>query len=163
MAMLPESHGNSQVRAADSDEDADADIAGIVTESDKQHKAGRLDRSLENFRRTRTGRLAVKIVVTVLGAAVVALGLLLVPLPGPGWLIVFAGLAIWSLEFRWAKRLNGYARSRVSAWTKWYGEQGWPLRVAVGFALLVFIVVVIGAATYLSFGAAPFHRLGLGA
>jgi uncharacterized protein (TIGR02611 family) len=161
MATVPEPHANSQVSADDSDDDAESDNAGIKIESDKQNTRGRIDRTLENFRRTRTGRLAVKIVITVLGAVVVGLGLVLVPLPGPGWLIVFAGLAIWSLEFHWAASLNRYVRSRVSAWTKWYGQQGWALRIVLGFVLLALLVAVIGAATYLSFGAAPFRWLGL--
>ncbi len=32
-------------------------------------------------------------------------GVRLVPLPGPGWLIVFLGLAILGTEFAWARRL----------------------------------------------------------
>ena len=36
---------------------------------------------------------------------VVAVGIALIPLPGPGWLIVIAGLAIWAVEFHWARRL----------------------------------------------------------
>jgi uncharacterized protein (TIGR02611 family) len=121
----------------------------------------RVDRSLHRFRRTRTGRLTVKILITLLGAAVVAFGLVLVPLPGPGWLIVFAGLAIWSLEFHWARRLNNYVRSRVSAWTMWFGEQGWPLRILVALATFAFIVAVLAVTTYLSFGSAPFHAIGI--
>ena len=37
-------------------------------------------------------------------------GLALVPLPGPGWVIVFIGLAIWASEFEWAQRLLDFAR-----------------------------------------------------
>jgi uncharacterized protein (TIGR02611 family) len=162
MAGLSEARGNSQVSGAHSDDDTESDNGGIAIGSDKQPTPGRLDRSLEKLRSTPTGRLAVKIVITVLGTAVIGFGLILVPLPGPGWLIVFAGLAIWSLEYHWAMRLNGYVRSRVSAWTKWYGQQGWPMRIVVGLATLAFIVAILGATTYLSFGAAPFRAIGIG-
>jgi uncharacterized protein (TIGR02611 family) len=152
------SPGGDRAESADGEE---SDIDVIEPEISKTSTIGRLDIMLASIRRTPAGRLGLKVGIGVVGAIVVAGGLVLVPLPGPGWLIVFAGLAIWSIEFRWAKRLNRYARDRVSAWTTWYGEQGWLMRIAIGAALLVLVVAAISAATYLSFGAAPFHRLGL--
>ena len=49
--------------------------------------------------------LTYRIVVGLLGGAIVVLGFILIPLPGPGWLIVFAGLALLATEFVWAERL----------------------------------------------------------
>jgi len=43
------------------------------------------------------------VTTVVIGFAVVILGLIMVPLPGPGWFVVFAGFAILSLEFVWAQ------------------------------------------------------------
>jgi uncharacterized protein (TIGR02611 family) len=43
------------------------------------------------------------VTTVLLGFAVMIIGLIMVPLPGPGWLVVFAGLAILSLEFVWAQ------------------------------------------------------------
>lgn len=43
--------------------------------------------------------------ISVLGTALIVAGIVLVPLPGPGWAIVFAGLAVFASEFRWARRL----------------------------------------------------------
>lgn len=51
--------------------------------------------------------------ITVAGFLVVIVGLLLIPLPGPGWLIVFGGLAILATEYVWAQRLLRYAKERV--------------------------------------------------
>ena len=162
MAKLSVPEENPQVRGAagatDSADDEESDNGRKGVEIAKQ---GRLDTLLESVRRTSAGRLGLKIGIGVLGTIVVAGGLVLVPLPGPGWLIVFAGLAIWSIEFRWAKRLNLYVRERVSAWTTWYGEQGWPVRLVLGALLLIVVVAAIAGATYLSVGAAPFHRIGL--
>ena len=59
------------------------------------------------------GRNAKRTAVTVVGFAVVLLGIVLIPLPGPGWLIVFGGLAILATEYVWARRLLNYARRRV--------------------------------------------------
>jgi uncharacterized protein (TIGR02611 family) len=162
MAKLSVPEENAQVRgAADAGDSADGEESDNGRKANEMAKRGRLDTLLESVRRTPAGRLGLKIAVGIVGSIVVAGGLLLVPLPGPGWLIVFAGLAIWSIEFRWAKRLNLYVRERVSAWTTWYGERGWPMRIVLGLLLLILIVAAIGAATYLSFGAAPFHRIGL--
>src|SRR5689334_22172868 len=64
------------------------------------------------------GRTFLRVTIATLGAAVVALGLVLVPLPGPGWAIVFFGLAIWALEFAWAARLLGWVRRQVRAFAR---------------------------------------------
>ncbi|RGE19194.1 TIGR02611 family protein [Leucobacter sp. wl10] len=63
---------------------------------------------------------AYKVAVTVLGVLVVVVGLILVPLPGPGWLIVFIGLTILGTEYHWARRLLAWLR-RVLArfWERW--------------------------------------------
>ena len=44
-----------------------------------------------------------RITVFVFGTGVVLLGLILIPLPGPGLLVVILGLAILSTEFTWAQ------------------------------------------------------------
>lgn len=48
------------------------------------------------------GRSAKRIVVAVVGGALVILGVALLALPGPGLLVVFAGLAVLATEFAWA-------------------------------------------------------------
>ena len=59
------------------------------------------------------GRLAYRIAVGVLGAVVFLVGLALVPLPGPGWLIAFLGLSILASEFAWAAAVRSGLRSRL--------------------------------------------------
>jgi uncharacterized protein (TIGR02611 family) len=86
------------------------------------------------------GPLVWKIVIGVLGAAVVAVGLLLVPLPGPGWAIVFLGLAVWATEFRWAQRLLGRAREILRRWTDWAKAQPMSVRVLLGAVGLLALV-----------------------
>ena len=72
-----------------------------------------------------TGRVALKIAVAVAGLLVVAVGALLIPLPGPGWLIVLGGLGIWAIEFSWARRLLGFTRRNLRLWTRWVTRQSW--------------------------------------
>ena len=54
-----------------------------------------------------------RVAVTIAGFTVVIVGLILVPLPGPGWAIVFGGLAILATEYVWARRLLNFAKQKV--------------------------------------------------
>ena len=80
-----------------------------------------------------------RIVVGVVGLVIVGAGLIMVPFPGPGWLVVFLGLAIWASEFEWAQRLLHRAKRTLSAWTLWLKPQPWWIK---GLALLVTGVAV---------------------
>jgi hypothetical protein len=51
-----------------------------------------------------------RIVVAVVGGTVLALGIALIVLPGPAFLVIPAGLAILAIEFAWAKRWLRKAR-----------------------------------------------------
>jgi uncharacterized protein (TIGR02611 family) len=44
-----------------------------------------------------------KVVIGLVGGLVLIIGLILIPLPGPGFLVVFLGVFILSLEFEWFK------------------------------------------------------------
>jgi hypothetical protein len=55
-------------------------------------------------------RFGRRIVVFVVGFSLIVLGIILIPLPGPGWAVVFAGLAVLSTEFTWAERLLHWAK-----------------------------------------------------
>lgn len=52
-----------------------------------------------------------RIVVLVVGGTVLALGVALIVLPGPAFLVIPAGLAILGLEFAWARRALHKARA----------------------------------------------------
>ena len=52
-----------------------------------------------------------RIVVTVLGGTVLALGVALIVLPGPAFIVIPAGLAILAIEFAWARRWLRSARA----------------------------------------------------
>jgi uncharacterized protein (TIGR02611 family) len=57
-------------------------------------------------------RLLCKTLITLLGVAVVVVGIVLMPLPGPGTLIVLVGLTILATEYHWARRLRAWIRLR---------------------------------------------------
>src|SRR5438067_1510700 len=92
------------------------------------------------IRSTRGGKLAFQVGVGVLGTAVIVVGIVLLPLPGPGWLIIFAGLGLLATEFEWASRLLQFARRQVSSWTDWVATRGPAMKALIGFAGLVVLV-----------------------
>ncbi len=76
--------------------------------------------------RQRVGRhrlldLTWRIGVLVVGWGVVAAGVVMLVVPGPGWAAIFIGFAILATEFEWAERLldraKAYAR-RAAQWAK---------------------------------------------
>jgi uncharacterized protein (TIGR02611 family) len=97
------------------------------------------------FARHRTLDLTYRVAVAVIGAAVVVGGIVLIPLPGPGWLIVFGGLAILATEFEWAGRLLDFARRQVRGWTHWVGRQSLVVRGLIGLVGLLFVWGVLWA------------------
>jgi uncharacterized protein (TIGR02611 family) len=92
------------------------------------------------IKRNPTTRRLYRFAVGVVGFAVLALGILAIPAPGPGWAIVFVGLAILASEFEKADRLLGFARRHVHAWTTWIGQQVLWVRIAVGVATLALVL-----------------------
>lgn len=81
--------------------------------------------------------------VAVLGGVVLLFGIIAIPYPGPGWLIVFAGLGILSTEFDWAKRVLSYARSKYDTWQNWIKKQNLGVKIAFWLATAVIVVTTI--------------------
>ncbi|HZB49803.1 MAG TPA: TIGR02611 family protein, partial [Mycobacteriales bacterium] len=100
--------------------------------------------------------MAYRIVVGMVGTAVVLLGLVLVPFPGPGWLIVFLGLGILATEFAWAERLLDFGTAKFRAWLRWLGRQNLVVRGLISVATLAFVAGVVMLALRLSGTGVPF-------
>jgi uncharacterized protein (TIGR02611 family) len=98
-------------------------------------------RHRERVRANPALNLLYRIALGAVGGAVLAVGLLLIPYPGPGWLVVFLGLAILASEFRWARRINGFARRQYHRWASWLARQHPSVKVAV--TCLVCAVVLL--------------------
>jgi uncharacterized protein (TIGR02611 family) len=45
-----------------------------------------------------------KVAVAIAGTVVLVIGIILIPLPGPGILVCLGALWIFSLEFQWSKK-----------------------------------------------------------
>ncbi|MEV8514833.1 TIGR02611 family protein [Dactylosporangium sp. NPDC051484] len=115
-----------------------------------RERAGRARAAMLRLREranaTSLGRLVVKVTVAALGTLIIAVGVVLLPLPGPGWVIILSGLALLAMEFRWARRLLYFTREQLLRWTRLVREGSWLVRiVSVGGLLLV-----VGGALLLS-------------
>ncbi|MCD5349063.1 TIGR02611 family protein [Kineosporia mesophila] len=117
----------------DQQEDDEADLGPRVW-------VRRLRAWRESLRGRPSTNRAYRIVVGLVGGAIVVGGLVLVPLPGPGWVIVFAGLAVLATEFTWAARLEQFARKQVTDWTKWLMAQPLYIRALVGLGTALLVV-----------------------
>ena len=96
------------------------------------------------------GRLIWRIVITVLGVSIVLIGIVLLPLPGPGWLIIFAGLGVLATEYVWAHRLLRRARTMVTAWTRWALRQSLWVRALITIGGLLLLAAVLAGTWELS-------------
>jgi uncharacterized protein (TIGR02611 family) len=84
-----------------------------------------------------------KILIGIVGGLVLVIGIIAIPYPGPGWLIVFTALAILSTEFEWAGRVLHYARGKYDAWSAWLLEQSWWVRLlVVGITAIVVVATL---------------------
>lgn len=60
-------------------------------------------------------RLARRIAVSVVGFTVLAIGIAMIALPGPAFIVIPAGLGILGLEFAWARRWLKTVREKAEA------------------------------------------------
>ncbi|GAA4684263.1 TIGR02611 family protein [Frondihabitans cladoniiphilus] len=104
----------------------------MTTESEPQAHVPVVHHRLRNTRVAKRARLfrarlnlyprlrtAYKVVIGVFGFLVIIVGIIMIPLPGPGWLVVFLGLAILGTEFPAAHRLNMWVQRRLHAIWAW--------------------------------------------
>jgi uncharacterized protein (TIGR02611 family) len=99
---------------------------------------GRIEKTLAGLP-PRTRRL----VVALVGSLVVLIGVVMIPYPGPGWLVVFMGFAILSQEFVWARRALEYGKAKYDYWTKWVVAQHPALKVVLFMITTIVVVLTI--------------------
>ncbi|MEU6155816.1 TIGR02611 family protein [Actinosynnema sp. NPDC047251] len=93
------------------------------------------------FRRNPALNLTYRIGVGVVGGLVLVGGILMIPYPGPGWLVVFAGLAILATEFEWAGRVLRFAKRYYDAWVEWLKRQNLLVKALVLAATALVVAV----------------------
>lgn len=78
-----------------------------------------------------TKRQMKRVGIAIVGGIVLVVGIVAIPYPGPGWLIVFTGLAILATEFTWAQRVLEFARHKYDLWVDWLKRQHMAIRLLV--------------------------------
>ncbi|MEU0333695.1 TIGR02611 family protein [Streptomyces sp. NPDC006193] len=102
-----------------SDEAGEAAVAvdetkadGRVGDDDAGQGLG--SRAPEFIKARRALHLSWQVGVFVVGLAVVGAGIVMLPLPGPGWVVIFGGMAIWATEFVWAQLVLRWTKRKVT-------------------------------------------------
>ena len=117
----------------------------IQTPPEKQTLSEKLARRREHhLTRSKAYRIAFGIAAFV----VILIGLALVPLPGPGWAIVFVGLGMLALEFKWAEDLMQKVLGRLEA-AQEAAKNATPAQKALGVAMTLLGIAACVAAAIL--------------
>jgi uncharacterized protein (TIGR02611 family) len=75
-------------------------------------------RAPEFIKARRALHMSWQVGVFVVGLAVVVAGVIMLPLPGPGWLVIFGGMAFWATEFVWAQLVLRWTKRKVTEVTQ---------------------------------------------
>lgn len=97
-------------------------------------------------------------VVSVVGAALVVVGVLLLVLPGPGMLLVFAGLVVLAGEFPWARRWTAPVRRQAIA----AARAGVATRLRIAWTAAVGVALVVAGIVWMTVPGLPFGGVGAG-
>jgi uncharacterized protein (TIGR02611 family) len=100
----------------------------------------------DGVRRLPGGALMWRIGITAVGVLVIAGGVVLLPLPGPGWVVIFLGLGLLATEYAWAARLLRRSRLLLTQWTDWTRRQPVAVRAVFGVAAVLFLAALAYAA-----------------
>jgi uncharacterized protein (TIGR02611 family) len=92
-----------------------------------------------------------RVAVGVVGLTVLLIGIVAIPYPGPGWAILFLGLAILATEFYWAHHTLAFTRGRYDSAMAWFRRQDWwvqALGAVVTAAVVVATLWLVGAVNW---------------
>lgn len=84
-----------------------------------------------------------KFAIAIVGFIVVFAGLVMVPYPGPGWLVVFAGLAILATEFSFAHNILKFGKEKYQIWQDWVSGQGILAQIIIWTLTGIIIILTI--------------------
>ena len=100
----------------------------------------------ERRERHRERSRVVRAAVVLAGFVVVLVGLALIPLPGPGLLVVAVGLAVLALEFAWAERLLERTVNRMEQATETVKRASRAQQVLLGLLVALAAAAALTAA-----------------
>ncbi|HEV3475474.1 MAG TPA: PGPGW domain-containing protein [Actinomycetota bacterium] len=86
-------------------------------------------------------RHAVRVGVTIVGFVVLIAGVVMLVAPGPGVLVVIAGLALLATEYTWAEKFLHRAREKTEA--GFHAATASPARIALSVALTLGAITAV--------------------
>ncbi|WP_406181463.1 TIGR02611 family protein [Streptomyces sp. NBC_01006] len=100
----------AQESPAESEVESAADDATQQTTEEAPH----VSKAPAFIKSRRTLHISWQVGVFIVGLAVIGAGVAMLVLPGPGWVAIFAGLAIWATEFAWASLVLRWTKRKVT-------------------------------------------------
>jgi uncharacterized protein (TIGR02611 family) len=125
--------------------EVDMDPADPTTQPAKEPKPFG-SRAPAFIKRSKPLHMTWQIGVAVIGFAIIVAGIIMLPLPGPGWAVIFLGLAVLGTEFVWAQRTLLWTKDKV---TKAANRALDPKTRRRNMIMLVIGLILIGAAVAL--------------
>jgi uncharacterized protein (TIGR02611 family) len=95
------------------------------------------------FKKTPIGRLVWRVIIGLVGGLITVLGAIALVGPGPGILIVLAGLGILASEFAWAARVMVHTRTYAQKAADKVGIPKWAQLAMVAGAAVISIIVIL--------------------
>ncbi len=95
------------------------------------------------IKKTKAGRIFWRVVIGIVGGIITVLGAIALVAPGPGILIVIAGLGILATEFAWASRVVVRTRTYAQKAADKVGIPKWvQLALVAGAAVLSILIIL---------------------
>ena len=95
------------------------------------------------FKKTTIGRVVWRVIIGAIGGLVTVFGAIALVGPGPGILILLAGLGILATEFAWAARVMVHTRTYAQKAADKVGIPKWAQFALVAVLAVISIMVIL--------------------
>lgn len=95
------------------------------------------------FKKTQIGRVVWRVIIGAIGGLITVFGAIALVGPGPGILILLAGLGILATEFAWAARVMVHTRTYAQRAVDKVGIPKWLQLALIAVTALISIVVIL--------------------
>jgi uncharacterized protein (TIGR02611 family) len=95
------------------------------------------------FKKTPIGRLVWRMLIGFVGGLITVVGAIALVGPGPGILIVLAGLGILASEFAWAARVMVHTRTYAQKAADKAGIPKWAQFALIALAAVISIIAIL--------------------
>lgn len=124
------------------DDDVETDLQQrIDRDRDDFMRPEWLERWRLRIARNKPLEAAYRVLVLVVGLAIVAAGIAMLVFPGPGWAAIILGLLVLATEYRWAERLL----EPVQRFVRWLARRAKDPKARAQNIVFVLVLVVAAA------------------